>query len=179
MAKLQKWQLVGFVENNSLHKGGDKKPWCFFVSHGSDLICIKQKTYDVRINNYTTEKIRHTLKLEYSGRHFHRWHFEIHFDEWKVLYFDQNHTEVFPNWQWLSSKIDQVPCQIKIFSCKDINWNDSTTASSILHYTPVKLCYSSFFSKWMEIICNICQQNMRMNEKVIKEMIMRIARCRL
>ena len=43
-----------------------------------------------------------TLRPRQDGRNFYRWHFHMHFLEWKVLYFDLNFTEVCSqgfNWQ--------------------------------------------------------------------------------
>ena len=47
-----------------------------------------------------------TLRLRQNGRHFCRRHFEFHFLEWKLFYFDLNFTEIYSqgsNWQYSST----------------------------------------------------------------------------
>ena len=45
-----------------------------------------------------------------NGRHSHRWHFQMHFLEWKCLNFDENFTEI------CSLGIDNIPALVQIMA---------------------------------------------------------------
>ena len=50
---------------------------------------------------------------EQNGRHFSRWYFQMHFHEWKVVYFDWNSIEIVPK-----GPIDNKSSLIQVRACR-------------------------------------------------------------